>query len=233
MKVLQGDSKAVLQGLDRESVDVVYMCPSPFGYYPNNPEKIGGQKSIGDYVISIISICNHCKPVLKKSGSLFVQVPDVFTPFGNLASIPTYFEMEMVVSSGWTLNDRLVWHRTENHRKQPKPEQGFIKNFEHIFHFIVDEDQFYFNENSPYAKTSVFSYPLEDSYYTNEFDSGLPEQLFRMVIDTTCPPNGVTLDPLCGSAKLGIVAKKMNRDFIGIDIDPEIVRLCNIRLGLS
>ena len=92
---------------------------------------------------------------------------------------------------------------------------------------------FYFNEKSKYARTSVFSYPLEDTYYTNEFDSGLPYQLSEMVIDTTVPKGGTISDPLCGSAKVGVVAKRMNRDFIGIDINPETVNLCKIRLGLD
>ena len=231
MQVLCGAATEILKDLPENSIDVVYTCPSPFGYYENNPEKIGGEKNIEYYIYSIKKICDACKPVLKKSGSLFVQVPDVFTPYGNLASIPIYFEAHMV-HYDWILNDRLIWYRTETNRKPPKPESGFIKNYEMIFHFVVNEDHFYFNEKSKFAKTSVFSYPLEDSYYTNEFDSGLPEQLFRMVIDTSCPPKGIVMDPLCGSGKLGVVAKKMERDFIGIDIDPEIVNLCKIRLGI-
>lgn len=233
MQILCGDSMTVLEGLPKESVDTVYMCPSPFGYYENQPNKIGGEKGITEYANDIMKLCNACRPVLKKSGNLFVQVPDVFTPYGNLSSIPTYFEMQMIMVSGWTLNDRIVWHRTETMRKEPKPESGFIKNFEMIFHFIVDEDHFYFNEKSPYAKTAVHSYPLEDSFYIeDEFDSGLPYQLTEMVIDTTVPPNGTILDPVAGSGKVGVVAKQMNRNAILIDIEPELCRLMRIRLGV-
>ncbi len=232
MQVLHGDAVSVLEGMEKETVDTVYLCPSPFGYYENEPDLIGGEKGITEYANKIRDVCDACRPVLKRSGSLFVQVPDVFTPYGNLASIPTYFEMQMLMVSGWILNDRLIWHRTESRRKGPKPEWGFVKNYETIFHYVVDEDHFYFNEKSKYAKTSVFSYPLEDSYYTNEFDSGLPYQLSEMVIDTTCPPKGTVLDPVCGSAKLGVVAKRMNRDFIGIDINLETVETARIRLGI-
>jgi DNA modification methylase len=232
IQVLHGDSISVLKEMEKETIDTVYMCPSPFGYYENEPDYVGGEHKIVDYIDSIIKICNSSFGVLKKSGNLFVQVPDVFTPFGNLASIPSYFEMLMVKTGGWTLNDRLIWHRTETNRKPRKPEAGFIKNWEMIFHFIIDEDHFYFNEKSKYVKTSVFSYPLEDTYYTNEFDSGLPYQLSEMVIDTTVPKGGIILDPLCGSGKVGVVAKKMNRDFIGIDINLETVEACRIRLGL-
>ena len=53
-----------------------------------------------------------------------------------------------------------------------------------------------------------------------------------MIIDTTVPPDGIIMDPLCGSGKVGVVAKKMNRDFIGIDISLETVERCRIRLGI-
>lgn len=232
IEVKQGNCIEVLKEMEQNSIDTIYMCPSPFGYYENEPNLIGGEKNITEYANNIREICDTCKLVLKPTGSLFVQVPDVFTPFGNLASIPTYFEMQMLVVSGWRLNDRLIWNRTEaRNRKDPKPEMGFIKNYEMIFHYTVD-DEFYFNEKSKYAKTSVFSYPLEDSYYTNEFDSGLPYQLSEMVIDTTCPPNGTVLDPLCGSGKVGVVAKRMNRNFIGIDINLDTVEACRIRLSV-
>ena len=43
---------------------------------------------------------------------------------------------------------------------------------------------------------------------------------------------GIILDPLCGSGKVGVVAQKMGREFIGIDINLETVEACRIRLGL-
>jgi DNA modification methylase len=134
-----------------------------------------------------------------------------------------YNHLYFLANGAWT-------HNSETH-KRTYQEKGFLKNYEYIFHFIHRD--YYFNTKSKYINTSVFSYPLEDSYYTNEFDSGLPTELSKMVIDTCCPPNGVVCDPLCGSAKLGIVAKKMNRDFIGIDINLETVELARIRLGID
>jgi DNA modification methylase len=131
---------------------------------------------------------------------------------------------------GFMLNDRLIWYRTETSKQRYK-EKGFLKNYEFIFHFVHKD--FYFNTSSKYIKSSVLSYPIEDTYYTNEFDSGLPSKLSEIIIDTTVPAEGVILDPLCGSAKLGVVAKKMNRDFIGIDLNLETCEAARIRLGID
>lgn len=229
MKVLHGSAVEILKTLPENSIDCVYTCPSPFNYYKDEPDYVGGEKELDEYILNLIEICNECSRVLKPTGNLFIQLGDQFTTLGTLIGIPVLFELGMR-KEGWALNDRLIWYRTENRNQKQHDNKGFMKNYETIFHFIHKD--FYFNEKSKYTRTSVFSYPLEDSYYTNEFDSGLPYQLSEMVIDTTVPPNGVILDPLCGSGKVGVVAKKMNRDFIGIDLNLETVEACRIRLGI-
>lgn len=230
MKVLCGPASEILKSLPENSIDTVYTTPSPFGYYENQPFKIGGETSLMEYIENLLKIISDCHRVLKKTGSLFIQLGDQFTPQGDLAGIPVLFEMRM--RDKMLLNDRLFWHRTEKTPLKDYKDKGFLKNYEYIWHYIKSPE-FYFNENSKYARTSIHSYPLEDSYYTNEFDSGLPEQLTRMVIDTTVPENGVILDPLAGSGKVGVVAKKMNRDFIGIDIDFDTCHRMAIRLELK
>lgn len=230
-QVLNGDCVTVLKTLPENSIDTVYTTPSPFGYYENEPNKIGGEYTLTEYIENLLSIIDECNRVLKDSGSLFIQLGDQYTPFGDLAGIPTLFEMMM--RPKMRLNDRLFWHRTEKKPLKNYKDRGFFKNYEYIWHYVKDFDQFYFNTNSKYIKTSIFSYPLADSYYSNEFDSGLPEELAKIIIDTTVPPNGIVLDPLSGSGKLGVVAKKMNRDYILIDLDFECCRLMRIRLGLD
>jgi DNA modification methylase len=232
LKVLHGDAIQVLKEMEENSIDTVYTAPSPFQYYylPDTDidERIGGEKLLSNYIHNLVALCNECSRVLKPTGNLFIQIPDQFSQFGTLLGVPTLFEAQMK-GEGFMLNDRLIWYRTETNKQRYK-DKGFLKNYEFIFHFVHKD--FYFNTNSKYIKSSVLSYPIEDTYYTNEFDSGLPSKLSEIIIDTTVPPNGVILDPLCGSAKVGVVAKRMNRDFIGIDINLETVEAARIRLGL-
>ncbi len=230
-QVLHGSAIEVLRGMEENSIDCIYTAPSPFQYYYDGKEedpRIGGEKSLKDYIFNLVNLCQECSRVLKPTGNLFIQIPDQFSQFGTLLGVPILFEAQMK-GEGFMLNDRLIWYRTETLKFKYK-ERGFLKNYEFIFHFAHKD--FYFNTNSKYIRTSVHSYPIEDTYFTNEFDSGLPEELSRIIIDTSCPPNGTILDPLCGTGKVGVVAKKMNRDFIGIDISLDNVERCRIRLGL-
>jgi len=232
MQVLCGDAVTVLKGLEKESVDTVFTCPSPFGYYEKEEENlVGSEMDLMKYISQLKIICDECRPILKKSGSLFIQLGDQFYNNGTLMGIPLWFEGKMKNDKEWLLNDRLIWYRTEKHQLKNYKDQGFLKNYEFIFHYVKQND-FYFNYKSKYARTSIHSYPIEDTYYTNEFDSGLPYQLSEMVIDTTVPKGGTISDPLCGSAKVGVVAKKMGRDFIGIDLNLETVEAARIRLGI-
>lgn len=231
-QVLHGDAVTVLKEMKENSIDTVYTAPSPFQYYylPDEEDnRIGGEESLKDYIFNLVNLCEECSRVLKPTGNLFIQIPDQFSQFGTLLGVPSLFEVQMK-SQGFMLNDRLIWYRTETRKLKQHDNKGFLKNYEFIFHFVHKD--FYFNEKSKYAKTSVLSYPIEDTYFTNEFDSGLPEELTRVIIDTTVPPNGIILDPLCGTGKVGVVAKKMNRDFIGIDINLQTVEAARIRLGV-
>lgn len=44
---------------------------------------------------------------------------------------------------------------------------------------------------------------------------------------------GIVLDPFFGSGTVGLVARELGRDFLGIELKPEYVRLAKERLGLN
>jgi DNA modification methylase len=67
------------------------------------------------------------------------------------------------------------------------------------------------------------------AYYGTHFAS-FPEQIIETPIKAGCPGNGIVLDPFIGSGTTAVVAKKLNRKFIGIDLNPEYVRLARNRL---
>lgn len=57
-----------------------------------------------------------------------------------------------------------------------------------------------------------------------------PPKLVETPILAGCPENGIVLDPFIGSGTTAIVAKKLNRNFIGIELNPEYVRLARNRI---
>jgi DNA modification methylase len=59
-----------------------------------------------------------------------------------------------------------------------------------------------------------------------------PPDLIEPCILAGCPEGGVVLDPFFGSGTTGLVAAKNNRDYIGIELNPEYAEIARKRLGL-
>lgn len=58
-----------------------------------------------------------------------------------------------------------------------------------------------------------------------------PIDLMRWLVRLTCPPHGLVLDPFAGSGTTGIAAGLEGRQFIGIELESEYVRIARARLS--
>lgn len=59
-----------------------------------------------------------------------------------------------------------------------------------------------------------------------------PVKLMAYLIELGCPPDGVVLDPFCGSGTTLIAAHRLNRKWIGIEINPEYAEITKHRLSV-
>ncbi|MDR2887159.1 MAG: site-specific DNA-methyltransferase [Bacteroidales bacterium] len=46
-----------------------------------------------------------------------------------------------------------------------------------------------------------------------------------------CPPGGVVLDPFFGAGTTGLVARNTERNYIGIELNPDYVKIAGERLS--
>ena len=60
-----------------------------------------------------------------------------------------------------------------------------------------------------------------------------PPELVSNCIIAGCPEGGIVLDPFMGSGTTGIVANKLNRHYVGIELNPEYVEMAERRIGLE
>jgi DNA modification methylase len=58
-----------------------------------------------------------------------------------------------------------------------------------------------------------------------------PEKLISPMILSGCPMGGVILDPFMGAGTTGLVAKKLNRNYLGIELNPEYVKIAENRIA--
>jgi DNA modification methylase len=76
--------------------------------------------------------------------------------------------------------------------------------------------------------TTVWSFPVRGTWAThnNKYRGNFAPQLARNVIETYSEPGDLILDPMAGGGTTLIEAKLLGRGFIGCDINPAAVKLC-------
>ena len=66
--------------------------------------------------------------------------------------------------------------------------------------------------------------------FTEAHFATFPQDLIVDCIKAGCPENGIVLDPFMGGGTTALVARKLNRNFIGIELNPKYVGIAEKRL---
>jgi len=67
--------------------------------------------------------------------------------------------------------------------------------------------------------------PYKDAHFAT-----YPEKLIETPIKAGCPENGIVLDPFMGAGTTGLTAKKLNRNYIGIELNKDYCDIANKRI---
>lgn len=76
-------------------------------------------------------------------------------------------------------------------------------------------------------KRDVWSIPVQPTREAHF--ATFPKKLIEPCILAGCPVGGTVLDPFFGSGTTGVVATELNRDYIGIELNPKYVEIINKR----
>lgn len=104
---------------------------------------------------------------------------------------------------------------------------GQVPNTMHLKREEGIKDEVYFVRN----KRDVWSInvkPNKEAHFAT-----YPPKLVSTCILAGCPEGGVVLDPFIGSGTTGIVANKLGRHYVGIELNPEYVEMAERRIGLE
>lgn len=69
----------------------------------------------------------------------------------------------------------------------------------------------------------------EDTQKRKKHYAAYPEDLCKIPILATCPPEGIVFDPFCGTGTTMLVAKSFERKSIGVDLSEEYLELAEER----
>ena len=139
-------------------------------------------------------------------------------------------------SDGWYLRNDIIWHKPN-----PMPESvndRLCKSHEHIFLFAHPDSKgkgYYFDHEALMTngvrKTDVWS--MNTSSYKGAHFAVFPEELPYYCIKAGSKEGDIVLDPFLGSGTTGLVAQKLGRKWIGIELNPEYAKQAEERTAQS
>lgn len=68
--------------------------------------------------------------------------------------------------------------------------------------------------------------PFKGGHY-----AAYPPKLVETCLLAGCPEGGIVLDPFMGSGTTGMVARQLNRHYVGIELNPAFTELAYARIG--
>ena len=83
-----------------------------------------------------------------------------------------------------------------------------------------------YTERNKRSMWSINTQPLKDAHF-----AVFPEELVKTPINAGCPENGIVMDIFMGSGTTALVAKGLNRNYIGIELNPEYINIANNRIN--
>ena len=151
----------------------------------------------------------------------------------DLAGVPWKFAIEMQ-KRGWYLRQDIIWHKPV-----PMPESvndRLQKSHEHIFLFSKKKN--YYFDAMAIAKPSVDGdrlvrlqdvWTIPTSNYQGAHFAVFPSKLPELCIKAGTKEGDIVLDPFMGSGTTAYVAQKLSRKWIGIELNPEYVKIIKER----
>ena len=121
-------------------------------------------------------------------------------------------------------NKRDVWQADEDHYKNLQ-ENGQQNHSMHERRAEGYADVTYEKRNKRDV-WSVSTQAVKEAHFAT-----FPEKLIEPCILAGCPKGGTVLDPFCGSGTTGIVCVRNERNFIGLELDPEYAEMSRRRIA--
>lgn len=72
---------------------------------------------------------------------------------------------------------------------------------------------------------TVTTKPFSEAHFAT-----FPQDLIVDCIKAGCPENGIVLDPFMGAGTTAVVSKKLNRNYVGFELNPDYIKIAEKRL---
>jgi DNA modification methylase len=201
-----GDCLEVMKSIPDSSVDAIITDP-PYNIARKNNFATMGRAGIDfgewDKNADIFSYINECSRVLNKNGSFIV-----FNDWKNLGDISRYAE-----NQGFETKDMI---RLEKSNPMPRNrDRRYITDYECAIWFVKKNAKWVFNRQDDKYQRPKFVASIESGLHPTQKNLSLMESLVKIHTNS----NDIVLDPFMGSGTTGVACRRLDRNFIGIELD--------------
>ena len=230
-KIICGNSVEIMRELLDESIDLVVTSP-PYNLKNStgNGMKDGrGGKWSGAALVNGYSHHNDCMPhdeyviwqreclsemfrVIKKNGAIFYN--HKWRVQGGI------LQDRQDIVAGFPIRQIIIWRRKGGFNFNPG---YFLPTYEVVY--MITKPDFKLTKGAN-AYGDVWEFTQE---MNNPHPAPFPESLVQRIISSTSAD--IILDPFVGSGTTAYVAKKLNRNYIGIDISPDYCKMAEERIS--
>ncbi len=252
-KIINGDSRQMTEIKDK-SVHLIVTSPPYWQLKDYGSEnQIGFNDSYEDYINNLNLVWSECFRVLHDGCRLCINIGDQFARsvyYGRYKVIPIHAEIiKFCEILGFDFMGQIIWQKQTTMNTSgggavmgsfPHPRNGIVKlDFEYILLFKKQG-----NAPKPTAEqkaNSAMSNEEWNTYFNGHWyfngakqDKHLamfPEELPARLIKMFSFPNETVLDPFMGSGTTALVAKKLDRNSVGYEINPEFIPIIKEKIG--
>lgn len=247
-KIICGDLFKTFERLPAESFDLLFADP-PYNLTKNFGEHSFKQTSVEDYEIWLDSWLAPIVPALKTTASIYIcgdwrsssAIQRVGTKYFILRNRITWEREKgrganknwknaaediwfFTVGEKYTFNAEAV--KTKRRVLAPYTEMGKPKDWE-------KSENGNFRLTAPSNLWTDLTVPFWSMPENTTHPTQKPEKLLAKIILASTDENDLILDPFSGSGTTAVVAKKLNRNFVGIELDENYCLLTEKRLELA
>ena len=243
-QIIKGDCARVLEDMLERSIDLIFADP-PYNlqlqgelFRPNQTRVNGVDdkwdqfSSFADYDRFTEGWLRACRRVLKKDGAIWV-----------IGSYHNIFRVGKIMQDlgFWTLND-VVWIKANpmpnfkgtrfNNAQETLIWAAKHQSSKYTFHYksmrtFGDDKQMRSDWYIPICSGKErIKQNGEKAHSTQK-----PEALLYRIILATSSPGDIVLDPFIGSGTTAAVAKKLGRNFIGIEKESPYIKIAKARIA--
>lgn len=258
IRIIQGDCRDVLKTLPSESVHCCVTSPPYFWLRDyDHPNQIGHEDTVASFVDVIGVVFDEVRRVLRDDGVLWLNLGDSYysgngQPMGSdprsssrnfsrtklrpldvsgwdipkksLCGVPWRVAFELQRRQ-WTLRSDVIWCR-DTALAEPSVKDRPGRQHEYVF--LLSKSRRYWFDRDALAEESVWHIPHQRGL--DGHSAAFPPALVEQCILSGCPAGGTVLDPFGGAGTTGLVADRLGRDAILIEINPEYAAMAKRRI---